>query len=101
VKRTTEVMHAELSKAVCELRRRLEWSQAEIGQALSKYGQATHRFTVSRWERGLETPYPEKRAALAKIADSAGHEDLAAIFRAPIVAWRLVGRLRPVQREEK
>jgi transcriptional regulator with XRE-family HTH domain len=99
LKKTTEVMHAEIGKAVCELRRRLEWSQEQLAEALSKARQPTHPLTVSRWERGVEAPCPEKRSSLAKIATKAGHEDLAALFRAPMVAWQLAGYL--ARREAK
>jgi transcriptional regulator with XRE-family HTH domain len=86
-------MHAHIGRAVHELRRRLAWSQEELAAAISKHGQHTHASAVSRWERGVETPYPEKRSILAKIAAKDEHEDLAALFRAPIVAWRLVAVL--------
>jgi transcriptional regulator with XRE-family HTH domain len=90
-------MHAELGIAVRALRRRLEWSQTEMAQAIDKHGdkaKTTDYMTVSRWERGIDAPSPAKRMALAKIAAMRGHEDLAKRFRAPVVAWQLVATLR-------
>jgi hypothetical protein len=61
----------------------------------------THPSTVSRWERGIETPHPEKPTALAKIASNARHEDLTARFRAPLSAWGLVGHMRLGLKDEE
>lgn len=97
VKKATEVMHVELGRAVSALRRRLEWSQAELAHAIDKHGgktSATDYMTISRWERAIDSPSPTKRMALAKIAAKRGHEDLAKRFRAPVVAWHLVATLR-------
>ena len=97
LKRTTEVMHVELAVAVCELRRRLEWSQTELARAIDKQRcktSTTDYMTISRWERAIDSPSPPKRMALAKIAAKRGHEDLAKRFRAPVVAWHLVAALR-------
>ena len=82
-------MHIEIGHATCELRRRLEWSQEQLAEALTKYGEATHPVTVSRWERGVDSPSPEKRSVLGRIADRRDHADLAEVFRAPMSAWRL------------
>ena len=88
-------MHAGLSSAVCELRRRMEWSQVELAHAIDKHGaRKTDHGTVSRWERGGESPSPAHRTALAKIAEKHKHDGLADIFRAPTIAWRLVARLK-------
>jgi len=90
-------MHVELGIAVCELRRRLEWSQTQLAHAIDKHSgktETTDYMTISRWERGIDSPSPAKRMALAKIAAKRGHEDLAKRFRAPIVAWQLVAALR-------
>ena len=94
MKYTTELMHAEIGRASCELRRRLEWSQEQLAEAMTKGGQYTHPITVSRWERGVDSPCPEKRFMLAKIAQGKRQEDLADLFRAPMCAWRLVSYLR-------
>jgi transcriptional regulator with XRE-family HTH domain len=83
LKKTTEVMHVELGWAVIELRRRLEWSQTELARAIDKQGQnrrATDYMTIGRWERGIDSPSPAKRMALAKISTKRGHEDLAKRF---------------------
>ncbi len=84
-KRTT----AELNRAVCELRKRLQWSQEQLGQAIGKIGKYGRRgtsdhMTISRWERGLRAPSPAKLVMLARIATKHRHSDLAAIFRAPL-----------------
>lgn len=95
MRKTTEAMHVGLSSAVCELRRRMEWSQVELAHAIDKHGASTTGHgTVSRWERGVESPSPGHRAALAKIAEKHKHEGLADIFRASTIAWRLVARLK-------
>lgn len=80
-------MHAELGEAVCELRRRLQWSQEQLAQGLGKNGRRTHSITVSRWERGVDSPSPEKRTVLTRIAQRKGYEDLAIVLRAPISVW--------------
>jgi transcriptional regulator with XRE-family HTH domain len=90
-------MHVELAIAVCELRRLLQWSQTELARAIDKHSGKTSRtdyMTISRWERGIDSPSPAKRMALAKISTKRGHEDLAKRFRAPVVAWHLVATLR-------
>ena len=95
MRKTTEAMHTGLGSAVCELRRRLQWSQVELAHAIDKHGaRTTDHGTVSRWERGVEAPSPGHRTALAKIADKHKHEGLGDIFRASITAWRLVARLK-------
>lgn len=88
-------MHVGLSSAVCELRKRMEWSQAELAHAIDKHcARTTDPGTVSRWERGIESPSPAHRMALAKIAAKHKHDGLADIFRGSITAWRLVARLK-------
>ena len=87
-------MHMGLSSAVCELRRRLELSQVELAHAIDEYGsKRTDHATVSRWERGIESPSATHRTALAKIAENHKHYGLCDIFRAPTLSWRLVARL--------
>lgn len=99
-------MHAELGRAVCELRRRLEWSQQEMAARIDKVmgrasGVSTQQPVISRWENGIDAPSQVHRAALAKIAEKHGHEDLAGIFRAPLVAWQLVAKLRLDRRDRR
>jgi len=36
---------------------------------------------------------------LARIAAKHGHEDLAELFRAPVMAWRLVGLIKDEQQQ--
>lgn len=94
-------MHAEISRAVAELRARLEVSQPELARTIDKHsgrsknsGPMTHQQTISAWENGAGAPSPRHRMALAKISAKHGHEDLAALFRAPVVAWQLVAILK-------
>jgi DNA-binding transcriptional regulator YiaG len=102
LKKTTEVMHNWLGRAVNELRQRLECSQEELARAIGKHGgKTTDHMTVSRWERGIEAPSPIKRMALGKIAAKHGHEELADVFRAPTSAWRLVARLNCCQKRQE
>lgn len=77
---------AELNRAVCELRKRLQWSQEQLGQAIGTYGKrrTSDHMTISRWERGMRAPSPAKLAMLARIAAKYRYPDLAAIFRAPL-----------------
>lgn len=79
----------------------MKWSQEELGLFIGKYGQATHANVVGRWERGMDSPSPAKRCALAKLATKHYHEDLAAMFRAPIVAWHLLAHVLPTEPKEK
>ena len=89
MKDTTELMHAEIGRAICELRRRMEWSQEQLANAMTKNGQYTHPVTVSRLGTRIDSPSPEKRMILTRMTHSKGHEDLADLFRAPLSAWRL------------
>ncbi len=101
MRKTTQVMHAQIGKAILELRRRMDWSQEQLGMQIGKQGQPTHVNVIGRWERGAESPSPTKRCALAKLAAKHEHEDLAALFRAPIVAWRLVSLCLPKGTDER
>ena len=74
----------ELNRAVRELRKRLQWSQEQLGQAIGKYGKPSDHVTISRWERGMRAPSPAKCVMLARIAAKYRCMDLAAIFRAPL-----------------
>jgi hypothetical protein len=99
MKRTTEAMHKGLSRAVIELRARMRWGQTDLAKEISRQGVRAKvtltpdQGTISRWERCESAPSPQHRMVLARIASKNGHEDLAELFRAPISAWRLVGRL--------
>ena len=90
-------MQRGLSRAVIDLRARMRWGQTELADEISK-GAARLGLTikpnqvcVSRWENSETAPSQPHRMVLAKIASKNGHEDLAAFFRAPVSAWRLVG----------
>jgi hypothetical protein len=67
----------------------------ELAHAIDKHGERTtdHR-TIGRWERGIESPSPGHRTALARIAEKHKHDGLADIFRASTISWRLVARLK-------
>ena len=100
MRKTTMAMRAQLRLAVVELRARMQWGQADLAREINKYdrkataGKTLHREIVARWEAGNDAPSPNRRMALAKIAGKYRHEDLADIFRAPVIAWRLVARLK-------
>jgi len=95
-------MHVELGIAVVELRRRLEWSQTELAHAIDKHG--TRRRRPTTWQlaggNGASTHRRRPSEWLWRRSRPSGHEDLAALFRAPVVAWHLVATLRtePVER---
>ncbi len=93
-------MHRGLSMAVVELRTRMQWGQADLAREIRKQGGRANtgtkpnRETISRWEHGQQSPSPEHRMALAKIAMKYKHEDLAQLFRMPMSAWRIVGTVK-------
>jgi hypothetical protein len=100
LKKTTDAMHRGLSRAVVELRARMRWGQADLARQITKQGTRARvalepdRETISRWEHGEQAPSPIYRMALARVASKHGQEDLAELFRAPIIAWRLVGHVK-------
>ena len=49
MKKTTEAMHAELGRAVCELRRRLAWSQEEMAAKIDKAIGPARRRSIAGW----------------------------------------------------
>ncbi len=68
MRKTTYVMHAEISRAVSELRARLEVSQPELARTIDKHcgrsknsGPMTHQQTISAWENGAGAPSPRHR----------------------------------------
>jgi transcriptional regulator with XRE-family HTH domain len=73
-----------LSKAIKTLRERVRWTQHQLAAALSKHlgkRRTTRQTTISKWEHGVQAPSAAYRIALAQIAASRAHEDLAALFR--------------------
>jgi transcriptional regulator with XRE-family HTH domain len=101
MKETTEAMSRGLGKAVLELRRRMHWVQAELARQIGMHGSGGHSMSaptvqmISAWEHGEHAPSHEYRGALARIAvKHKVTKDLAETFRAPRVAWRLVGRVK-------
>lgn len=77
------------------LRNRLGWSQGRLARAIDD---DLDTGTVSRWERGLLTPQPKKREALARFAKRHGWSDIAAAFLQPFNEWKTV-ILEPVERQ--
>jgi transcriptional regulator with XRE-family HTH domain len=80
--------HQRLDKAITELRRRLDWGQAELAAQInmrrgrSGLSLASTRHMVSQWENGEHLPSPIYRGALAEIAARhKGTKDLASAFR--------------------
>ena len=103
MKPTINAMQRGLSRAVVDLRARLQWGQEDLAREITKMAAkmrvaiAPNRICVSRWENGETAPSPEHRMVLARISAKHGHEDIAELFRAPVSAWRLVGRMRDEQ----
>lgn len=101
MKKTTEAMHRGLSNAVIELRRRMNWGQEDLARQINRHGArpgsllASTKQMISGWENGEHAPSPVYRAALGRIAEKhEATEDLAAVFRAPTIAWRLVAHVK-------
>jgi DNA-binding transcriptional regulator YiaG len=103
LKRATQTMHQELAGAVSELRRRLDWGQAQLAKAIRRELRgsvpAPYVQTISRWETGERSPSPVYRMALSRIAAKHGFEGLARRFRASVEAWALVGEV--LHKDEK
>lgn len=105
MKKTTEVMHKAIGRAVVELRRRMNWGQAELARQISSEHTgarlAANQAMISQWEHGVHAPSPDYRIALSRIAArSKRTEDLAEFFRLPVSAWRVAahwGDLPPVE----
>lgn len=100
MKKTTEAMHRCLGRAVVELRARMRWGQEDLAQQISRHGGRAGLMLgpsvgmISRWEHGEQAPSPAYRMALARIAaKDKATEDLAELFRAPMISWQLVARL--------
>lgn len=93
-------MRRGLSRAVLELRSRMDWAQEDLASNISRNGTgaaamiAPSREVISRWENCSQAPSPTYRAALGRLAAKYGHDDLVETFRAPVSAWRLVGHVR-------
>ena len=90
-------MRRGLGRAVVELRARMHWGQLDLADHIAKsvggaVMAAPDQEVISRWENGVQAPSPIYRAALARIAAKHKHDDLVETFRAPMSAWRLVGR---------
>jgi hypothetical protein len=100
-------MHKGLSRAVVELRARMRWGQEDLAQHISKHGDgggvmvAPSREVISRWENCSQAPSPMYRAALARICVKYKHHDLVETFRAPVSAWRLVGHVNDLTKDDK
>jgi hypothetical protein len=67
----------------------------ELAHAIDKHGERTTDYgTIGKCERGIESPSPGHRTALARIAEKHKRDGLADIFRASTISWRLVARLK-------
>lgn len=108
VNKATEAMHRGLGRAVGQLRARMQWGQADLAKEINKHASRMNivltpdQGTISRWESGDKAPSPRHRMVLARIA--AKHkatEDLAEIFRAPVSAWRLVGTVKVMLKDDE
>ncbi len=101
-------MQRGLSRAVSDLRARMEWSQEDLAREITReaaklgFQIKPNQVCVSRWENREAAPSEEHRKALARLA--ARHkktEDLAEYFRAPISAWRLAGYVQSGTRKDQ
>jgi transcriptional regulator with XRE-family HTH domain len=90
-----DLIHKTLAWAMVELRTRMQWNQGQLAQYIHRYSSGRERLPlpsqqlVSRWENGDSAPSLHYRLALAKMARGQGHDDLAVIFEAAPVAWKL------------
>lgn len=57
-------MSRNMARKIRELRRRLDMNQSELARAIGGVDQAT----VSKWERGLQSPNAQRTARLAELA---------------------------------
>ncbi len=100
MKTTTDAMHRGLSRAVVDLRARMRWGQEDLANEITKWAAKMRvpitptRRCILRWEHCETAPSAQHRMVLARIAAKHGHEDLAELFRAPVMAWRLVGLIK-------
>ncbi len=106
MKQTTKrLRHTELANAICELRRRLNWSQTELARAIDKrLGHAkgaTGFRVISDWERSIKSPNPDNRSALAQLALKQEWEDLAAIFTAGRESWDFLAAIDGVRSKKE
>ena len=105
VKNTRDAMHRCLGGAVNELRSRMKWGQLELARQIGGHGEGGGAMSepspevISRWENYTQSPSPVYRAALARIAAESKYEDLAEMFRAPMIAWRLVGHVNGLAKD--
>ncbi len=81
------INRATVARAVKVLRNRLGWAQPKLARAISE---GLDRGTLSRWERGEETPHPATREVLAQIAKGHGWHDLVGAFLDPVANWKEV-----------
>ena len=86
MRKTIDVMHRAIGRALIELRKRRDWSQADLARRITidaRYARSTVRpdqHTISRWENGTHAPSPACRQVLAKVAASHRHTDDLALF---------------------
>ena len=86
MQKTIEVMQRAIAGALIELRKRRDWSQADLARRITidaRYARSTVRpdqHTISRWENGTHVPSPACRQVLAKVAASHRRTDDLALF---------------------
>jgi transcriptional regulator with XRE-family HTH domain len=108
MKKPTEAMHPSVGRAIPELRRTRNWSQEELAARISKHGPRRGSWVeppsarrISDWENGLRAPGADARVALARIArERKSTKDLAPIFLASTVVWRLVATVASLEDQE-
>lgn len=99
-------MHKGLGRAVVELRARMRWGQEDLALHISKHGsgggalEPPSREVISRWENCTQAPSPVYRDALARLCAKHKHDDLVETFRAPASAWRLVGHVASLTKDD-
>jgi transcriptional regulator with XRE-family HTH domain len=74
-----------IGTAIRLLREHLSLSQPGLARML---GDDTDPVSVSRWERGIAMPHPDKRETLAGIARKNKRSDLEATFLDPVQNWK-------------
>ena len=97
------LMERGLRCAVLELRRRMEWDQTQLANAIHRYGAAKKRMpapsrmTISRWESGASLPSLRHQIILARLAGAHKLRALHKIFSASPAQWELFEALEEVR----
>lgn len=86
MKKTIDVTRRAIARALIELRKRRDWSQAELARRMiidARYARSMVRpdqATISKWENGTHLPSPACRQLLAKIGSSHKRTNALALF---------------------